>query len=237
MSEVLASAPVTLITGTRKGIGRFLVEHYLAKGHRVIGCSRQSSDLDIPGYEHLIANVSDEAQIADLFSYVRRTHGRLDNLINNAGIASMNHSLLTPGSTANNIMQTNFIGTFLCSREAAKLMKRSKGGRIVNFSTVARPLNLEGEAIYASSKAAVESLTAIMARELGSLGITVNAVGPTPIDTDLTRAVPADKMQKLLERQPIRRYGKFEDVANVIDFFLAEQSDFITGQTIFLGGV
>lgn len=237
MSETYGSGPVTLITGTRKGIGRFLVEHYLAKGHRVIGCSRQQSDLDIPGYEHLIANVGDEAQTADLFAYVRRTHGHLDNLINNAGVASMNHCLLTPGSTANNIIQTNFIGTFLCSREAAKLMKRSKGGRIVNFSTVARPLNLEGEAIYASSKAAVESLTAIMARELGGLGITVNAVGPTPIDTDLTRAVPADKMRKLLERQAICRYGKFEDVANVIDFFLAEQSDFITGQTIFLGGV
>jgi len=129
------------------------------------------------------------------------------------------------------------IGTFLLSREAAKLMKTSKRGRIVNFATVARPLKLDGEAIYASSKAAVESLTSIMARELASYGITVNAVGPTPVDTDLTRAVPKEKMQALLERQAIHRYGTFDDVANVVDFFLSERSDFITGQTVFLGGV
>ncbi|HET9642041.1 MAG TPA: SDR family oxidoreductase [Burkholderiaceae bacterium] len=91
--------------------------------------------------------------------------------------------------------------------------------------------------VYASSKAAVESLTSIMARELTAFGITVNVIGPTPIDTDLTRAVPADKMQRLLQRQAIARYGRFEDVANVVDFFLSDRSDFITGQRIFLGGV
>jgi 3-oxoacyl-[acyl-carrier protein] reductase len=191
----------------------------------------------MPGYEHVRADVADEMAVGRLFSQLHERYGGLDNLINNAGIASMNHCLLMPMSTARELVQTNYLGTFLFTRVAAKLMKRRKRGRIVNFSTVARPLHLEGEAVYASSKAAVESLTSIMARELAAFSITVNAIGPTPIDTDLTRAVPAEKMQRLLQRQAIARYGRFEDVANVVDFFLSDRSDFITGQRIFLGGV
>jgi 3-oxoacyl-[acyl-carrier protein] reductase len=107
----------------------------------------------------------------------------------------------------------------------------------VNFSTVAYPLNLEGEAAYAASKAAVESLTRIMARELAPWNITVNALGPTPIDTDLIRGVPAEKMERLLERLPLRSLGHLEEVAHVIDFYLHPASDCITGQVLYLGGV
>ncbi|MGE8483977.1 MAG: SDR family NAD(P)-dependent oxidoreductase [Pseudomonas sp.] len=229
--------PVTLITGTRKGIGRHLAEYYLAQGHRVIGCSRSSSDLSHPGYDHFIADVADEQAISELMRHVRGTCDRLDYLINNAGIASMNHSLLTPYKTAQNIMQTNVLGTFLLSREAAKLMRAGRQGRIVNFSTVAKPLKLEGEALYAASKAAVETLTCVMAKELASFGITVNAVGPTPIDTDLTRVIPAQKMKDLLAQQSLKRFGTFDDVTNVTDFFLSPRSNFITGQVVYLGGL
>jgi len=229
--------PITLITGARKGIGRYLAEHYLALGHRVIGCSRQESDLDHACYEHFMVDVADEQSVINMFSEVRTRHQRLDNLINNAGIASMNHSLLTPFSTADSVVRTNFLGTFLFSREAAKLMKRNNSGRIVNFSTVARPLKLEGEAIYAASKAAVESLTAVMAKELAGYAVTVNAIGPTPIDTDLTRAIPAKKMDALVAQQTIKRLGSFADVSNVTDFFLSRHSAFVTGQVIYLGGL
>jgi 3-oxoacyl-[acyl-carrier protein] reductase len=119
----------------------------------------------------------------------------------------------------------------------AKLMRSTDNARIVNFTTIAHPLNLEGEAIYAASKAAVESLTRILSRELAELKITVNAVGPTPIDTDLIRGVPEDKMKALLSRQSIQRMGKVTDVINAIDFYLSEESDFITGQVLYLGGV
>jgi 3-oxoacyl-[acyl-carrier protein] reductase len=149
----------------------------------------------------------------------------------------MNHALLTPGKTAREIMNTNVVGTFLFCREAARLMRKNRYGRIVNFATVATPLKLEGEALYASSKAAVITLTEILARELAELGITVNAVGPTPIDTDLIRSVPRDKIDSLVNRQAIKRMASFTDVSNVIDFFIRPESDFVTGQVVFLGGV
>ena len=96
---------------------------------------------------------------------------------------------------------------------------------------------LDGESVYASSKAAVGTLTEILAKELGSFGITVNAIGPTPIDTDLIRAVPKEKINDLLLKQSIQRMGTVDDVINVIDFFLSDRSSFITGQKIYLGGV
>jgi 3-oxoacyl-[acyl-carrier protein] reductase len=181
--------------------------------------------------------VTDEAGVKGMLQNILKSLNRLDILINNAGIASMNHSLLMPMATARNIIETNFLGTFLFCREAAKLMKQNGGGRIVNFATVATPLNLEGEAIYAASKAAVESLTRILARELSPFNITVNAVGPTPVKTDLIRSVPQAKMNALIARQAIPRCGEFKDVINVVDFFIQPASDFVTGQVLYLGGV
>lgn len=229
--------PVTVITGTRKGIGRYLAERYVEQGHTVIGCSRGAAEWQATGYTHFPLDVADEAAVQRMFTDIRRTHGKVDHLIANAGTAAMNHSLLTPASTVQKLLATNVLGTFLFCREAAKLMKAARYGRIVTFTTVAVGLKLEGEAAYVASKAAVLSLTQVLARELAEFGITVNAVGPTPIDTDLIRAVPKDKIDRLVERQAIRRLGTFDDVANVVDFFLRKESGFVTGQNLYLGGV
>ena len=226
-----------VITGTRKGIGRSLAEYYLAQGWDVIGCSRGAASIEHAQYRHYAVDVSDESAVIAMARDVRRQVGGVDALLNNAGIASMNHCLLTPGATVDRILQTNVVGTFLFCREFAKLMRKSEQPRIVNFTTVAHPLNLEGEAIYAASKAAVESLTRIMSRELAELRITVNAVGPTPVLTDLIKGVSSEKMDALIARQAIPRYGKAEDVINAVDFFLRAESDFITGQVLYLGGV
>ena len=228
---------VVLVSGTSKGIGRGLVEHYAAQGCQVIGCSRSPFQGESRNYRHYCLDVADESAVKGMFAQIRKNERRLDVLINNAGIASMNHSLLTPMTTVNKIIETNFIGTFLLCREAARLMQSHRYGRIVNFATVAVPLKLEGEAVYAASKAAVISLTQILAREFAEFGITVNAVGPTPIKTDLIRGVPPEKLDILISRQAIKRYGEIRDVIHVIDFFIDRASDFVTGQVIFLGGI
>jgi 3-oxoacyl-[acyl-carrier protein] reductase len=233
----MANRQVMIITGSRKGIGRFLAEHYLQSDYDVVGCSRTPSDLQLEGYQHYCLDVADEPAVKEMFLEISQKYGRVDVLINNAGVASMNHSLLTPLSTVQKLVNTNILGTFLFCREAAKLMQRQRVGRIVNFSTVATALNLEGEAIYAATKAAVESLTRVLAREFAQWNITVNAVGPTPVKTDLTRSVPQEKLDALVKRQAIRRFSEFPDIQNVIDFFLRPESDFVTGQIIYLGGI
>ena len=226
-----------VITGTRKGIGKEMAEHYLAEGWQVVGCSRGEGNIEHAHYQHFALDVSDEDAVITMARKIKASHGKVDALLNNAGIASMNHALLTPASTVNRILQTNVVGSFLFCREMSKLMRRSENGRIINFTTVAHPLNLEGEAIYAASKAAVESLTRILARELAELKITVNAIGPTPIETDLIRGVPQEKMDALLARQALGRMGEVQDVINAVDFYLREESDFITGQVLYLGGI
>lgn len=233
----MSDAQVVLITGTRKGIGQYLAQHFANQGMLVEGCSREKPDWELPGYTHHCLDVADESQVKAMFSSIHKRHGRLDILINNAGIASMNHILLTPVATIERVMDTNFRGTFLMCREAAKLMRRRRYGRIVNLSTVAVPLRLEGEAVYAASKSAVLTFSQVLARELAEFGITCNVVGPTPIETDLIRNVPKDKIDLIINQLAVKRLGRFEDVANVIDFFVKPESDYITGQVIYLGGV
>lgn len=224
------------ITGNRKGIGLHLTKYYLDKGYNVLGCSRTESCFSHENYHHFICDVADEKNVKEVIRIAKKKFDGIDVLINNAGVASLNHSLLTPGSTVKKVFETNFFGSFFFAKECAKVMK-NKGGQIVNFSTVAVPLNLEGEMIYASSKAAVEQMTKILAKELADFNITVNAIGPTPIYTDLIKVIPKDKLQQLLDQQTIHRLGEFEDIENVIDFFISPKSNFITGQIIYLGGL
>lgn len=229
--------PVIIITGSRKGLGRALAEHYLAAGWNVVGCSRRESDLTHPGYRHFTLDVADEQAVAAMVRAVVTDMGGIDALVNNAGIASMNPIALTPASTVRSILDTNVTGAFVVLREVAKAMMRAKAGRIVNFSTVAVPLSLEGECAYAASKSAVETMTRVAAREFGPYGVTVNAIGSTPVDTDLIRAVPKEKIAALISRQAIPRMGTTADVIHVTDFFLRPESGFVTGQVVYLGGV
>ncbi|MCX6545059.1 MAG: SDR family NAD(P)-dependent oxidoreductase [Acidobacteria bacterium] len=228
---------VMLITGARKGIGRYLAEYYSTQGYHVVGCSRQDSDFAHANYEHSCLDVADEGRAQDLFSAIRTNHGRLDVLLNVAGIAAMNHILTTPTSSLHKILDTNVVGTFLFCREGARLMQKRRYGRIVNFTTVAVPLKLAGESAYAASKAAVLTLTQVMAKELADFGITANAVGPNPISTDLIAAVPKPKLDALVNMQAVKRLGALEDVSNVVDFFIKPESGMITGQVIYLGGI
>lgn len=226
-----------VITGSRKGLGKAIAEYYLGLGHTVIGCSRQSGTITHPQHHHYELDVADEKKVIKMVRDIRKKMGHIDVLINNAGMAAMNHFLTTPLSSAEKVFATNVMGTFLFSREVAKVMMKQKSGAIINYSTVAVALDLDGEAIYAASKAAVESLTRVSAKELAPYGIRVNAVGPTPVPTDLIKTVPKNKIEELVNSQAIKRLGNVEDVINVIDFFISPKSNFITGQVLYLGGV
>lgn len=237
---------VIIITGTRKGIGRDLSEHYLTQGDIVCGCSRNESSLQHDNYRHFTLDVADERAVVEMIRAVKREFGHIDVLLNNAGIASMNHILTTPLRTMQSIFHTNVFGSFLFLREVAKVMVQTYKKlpkdcampyRIVNFATIATPLRLEGEAAYAASKAALVNLTQVCAKELSQFGITINAIGPTPVPTDLIKNVPKAKMDALLNQQAIKRFGSFADVLNAVEFFLDKKSDFITAQVLYLGGV
>jgi 3-oxoacyl-[acyl-carrier protein] reductase len=232
----MTDARHVLITGVSRGIGAHLVSHYLAQRDIVIGCARGVAPMAHERYVHAQLDVSDEAAVRGLLSDVRRRFGRLDVLINNAGVAAMNPVALTPAESARQIVATNLMGTFLFTQAGIRLLRRSVAGRIVNLTTVAVPLRLEGEAMYAASKSAVETFTRIVAREVASFGITCNAVGPSPIHTALTNGVAPAKMERLIAGQAIPRWATIDDVTNIIDFFLRPQSAMVTGQVVYLGG-
>lgn len=225
-----------LITGSSRGLGLALAEHFLAAGDEVMGCSRGAAALDHPHYHHVCLDVCDDQAVVALFRTVHERWGGLDALINNAGAARMTPVALMPPRTARQIMDINFMGAFLPTHQAIRLLRHSSAGRIVNLTSIAVPLRLEGEAVYAAAKAAVESFTRTLAREIGPLGITVNAVGPSPIRTDLIAKVPPDKLDALIRRQAIPIWAQPTDVVNVVDFFLRPQSNLITGQVVYLGG-
>jgi 3-oxoacyl-[acyl-carrier protein] reductase len=226
-----------LITGTSRGIGRFLANRFLDAGDRVIGCSRQPSDLQHSNYLHLISDLSQPDQVDEMINSVRKEVRSLNVLINNAGIASMGPAALQPPSVSKRMIDLNFYSTVHVTHNALRLLRKSVDPRIINLTSVAVPLRLEGEAVYSATKAAVEQWTRVLAKEVGPFGITVNAIGPTPIDTDLIRGVSKGKLDELVARQAIPRWATMEDVANVVDFYLQSSSRMITGQVIYLGGI
>ncbi len=188
--------PTALITGTSQGLGRALAERLLADGWTVHGFARGPQTLTHERFTAHAVDVTDEAAVRAVVAAIAES-GRIDLLVNNAGAASMNALLLTPGETADRLMRVNYLGTFHCLQAVGKVMVRQRAGRIVNVTTVAVPLSLEGEAAYVASKAAVEALTKVAAKELASSGVIVSAVGYGPIDTALTRAVPRDRLAAL----------------------------------------
>lgn len=225
------------ITGSSRGLGAAMVGHFLDRGDVVIGCARHDPSVSHPNYHHFCADVTDEAAVKNVFIEVRKSFAYLDVLINNAGIAKMNAFALTPMDSLKQVLDVNVAGTFLCAQRAIGLLRKSKNPRIINMTTVAVPLNLEGEAAYAASKSAVETLTRVMAKELAPFRITCNAVGPSPIQTDLIKGVSSEKIEALIRQQAVKSMATPNDVIHIVEFFLHPDSSMVTGQIIYLGGI
>ncbi|MGZ3798030.1 MAG: SDR family oxidoreductase [Pseudobdellovibrionaceae bacterium] len=234
----LNAKPVVLITGVSRGIGHFLATEYLSKGFEVVGCSRgPANDLQAESFTHIPADITVESEVTQLFSQIRKKFGRLDVAINNAAVnPTISLSLMTSMSSAMATLQTNVLGTFVVSRESAKLMMRGNFGRIINFSSMAAKHEVIGEAIYSASKSAVHSMTRVMAKEFYQYGITCNVVAPSAVQTHLMSAINTEALHKVLERNAIPQIGRFEDISNTIDWLIKPESQSITGQIIYLGG-
>lgn len=229
---------IVLVTGARRGVGKLLVDHFLAEGAQVIGFSRNDdSDTARPGYTPVAVDVADGAAVAKAFDRLRRDFGRVDIVINNAAVLTSQYAMIMSPAAAGAMLDTNILGTFLVSREAAKLMRKSKWGRIINVGSMAASLEPIGDSVYAATKAAISTLANVMAKEFATMNVTCNTLGITAIGTDMLSQLPKDKIDGVIAGLPLPRYAVPDDIFNVIDFFAAERSSYITAQTVFLGGV
>jgi len=230
--------PVMLITGTSKGIGNYLANYYLNNGFIVIGCSRSKSKIEHKQYIHFVADISNEGEIIKIFRQIRISFKRLDVLICNAAInPAILSVVLLPYDTIQAIYKVNVFAPIIFSREAVKLMSRNRFGRIINIGSMATRHEVAGEALYTSTKASLNAFTRVISKEVFSQGITVNVVAPSVIETELSSVINKEALQEVLNRNAVKKYGELSDVSNTIDFLIKKESQSITGQIIYLGGV
>lgn len=161
----------------------------------------------------------------------------IEVLINNAGLAAMSPTLLTDPQQFKKIFEVNFFAPFFLIQQLSRGMIRKKSGRIINFSTVLNSYNYSGHMAYALSKNALEVLTVQLSNEIATYGLTLNAIGITLLDTDMTKNMSQDKKDDFLAQQPISRKGSVKDIIHLCDFYIHPQSSFISGQVVYLGGV
>jgi 3-oxoacyl-[acyl-carrier protein] reductase len=232
------SGKIVLVTGARRGVGRLITEHFLKQGAQVIGFSKHLDEGEKSDrYRAIEVDVGDADSVAKGFEQVRKQFGRVDIVINNAAVLTSQYAMIMPAAAVKAMLDVNILGTFLVSREAAKLMRKNKWGRIINIGSMAASLEPIGDSVYAASKAAISTLANVMAKEYASLNITCNTLGITGIATDMLSQLPKDKIDSVIASLPLPRYATPDDIFNVIDFFGSERSGYITGQTVFLGGV
>jgi 3-oxoacyl-[acyl-carrier protein] reductase len=242
---------VAFITGAGRGIGAATALRMAEEGARVVladidteGCKQVSAELDRLGTEGLVVacNVADSAMVQAAVDQAVNHFGRLDILVNNAGVLRDNLLFKMSEDDWDIVMRVHLKGAFLCSRAAQKYMVQQKYGRIVSLSSISA-LGNRGQANYSTAKAGLHGLTRTLSIELGQFGITVNAVAPGYIDTEMTRATlrrmgfdPDEKLAETTKFIPMRRVGQPRDVANVICFLCSDEAGFVSGQVIYVAG-
>ena len=231
-------AQTFLITGTSRGIGNHLASYYLNLGHQVIGCSRSSGTILHKNYRHFEMDLANEMEILEMFKSIRKDYKSISVLINNAAInPAIIMAALLPYETISNTFKVNVFATMICTRESIKLMLKNKFGRIINLGSMASKHEVPGESLYTATKSAINSYTRVAAKEVAKIGITVNVVAPSAIETELSNQINRDALNEVLSRNAINGLGNFNDVSNIIDTLITPESSAITGQIIYLGGV
>ena len=227
---------IVAITGTSRGIGRHLAEHFLSRGDIVAGCSRGEVVQNHPNYRHTVLDISDEGGVYNWAKSIRGEFSRIDVMICNAALAPANLLMLsTSGNTLNELMAVNVAGSFYACRDAAKVMLLQRSGRIITVSSMAVGLHEEGTGAYSASKAAVVEMTKILAKEVSQFGITCNVIAPSMIQTEATDALGEKVRERAISKLAIKREVTPEEICNVVDFLVAPESRCITGQVIYMG--
>jgi NAD(P)-dependent dehydrogenase (short-subunit alcohol dehydrogenase family) len=231
-----------IVTGAAKGIGKAIAERLSDDGFFIVIVDVDSENggklaisLGNDKASFFNCNIKSEEEVSGLFRKVINEHKKIDVLVNNAGVIKDNMIHKMTLADFESVIDVNLKGTWLMCREAAKIMREQKSGRIINISSRAW-LGNAGQSNYSASKAGIVGLTRVLALELGKYNVLVNAVAPGLIDTPLTQALTEEVRNKLIHAQPTKTMGKPEDIANAVSFLANEKTQFITGQTIYIDG-
>jgi 3-oxoacyl-[acyl-carrier protein] reductase len=237
---------VAVITGAGRGIGKAIALQFAEYGSKVVVNYRSSvtqveellETIRIAGGEAIAvqADISVEEDSKKLIDEAVKQYGRLDVLVNNAGITKDNLLMRMTEQDFNSVIDTNLKGTFFCTKHAATIMLKQRCGKIINISSVVGITGNVGQANYAASKAGVIGMTKAVARELSSRGITVNAVAPGFIETDMTEQLSDKVKEATIANIPLKRYGKANEVAGAVCFLASEAANYITGQVLQVDG-
>lgn len=236
---------VAIVTGASRGIGEAIARKFCQEGASVMLCSRSAESVaaiadslsgESGNAKSTQADIANKADVEALVDLTLEEFDRVDILVNNAGITRDTLFMRLKDEDWDAVIQTNLTGTAYCMRAVTRPMMRQRGGRIINISSVVGVAGNAGQANYAASKAGIIGLTKSVAKEVGSRGITVNAITPGLITTDMTQKIPETNQQKMLEMIPVGSFGTPEDVAEAALFLASDAARYITGQAIQVDG-
>ena len=233
---------IALVTGASRGIGKAIAAGLATDGLFVIGtatgeegAAAVGNDLGANGVG-IVLRLEDEAGVSQALEDVQARFGAPLVLVNNAGVTRDNLLLRMTSTQWSDVLEANLTGPYRLTRPLLRGMMRARWGRIVNLSSVVARMGNAGQTNYAATKAGIEGFTRSLAQEIGSRGITVNAVAPGFVDTDMTRDLSAEQRQMLVSRTALGRMGTVEDIAAVVSFLVSESASYITGETIHVNG-
>ncbi len=221
-----------IVTGGTSGIGEAIVKGLESKGIDTFTISRSGHKIK----NHFQCDITEYDQLKELYKKFNKEKRRIEAIINCAGIASMNLAITTPKNIIDKVINTNLIGTIYTNQIFSPLLIRNGEGRIINFSTIAVSLALEGESIYIASKAGVEAFSRSFAKELAGFNITVNCIAPGPIKTNLLKGISSQQINNIVNRQIIKKEMNTDDILDIVNLLLDKKSGKITGQLIHVGG-